>query len=445
MPKLSKRVVDAISPEPGREVFVWDTGDGAIKGFGVRMMASGAASYVVQYRTRGGRTRRLALGRVGVLTPHQARKLASDALKGVTNGADPSAERHQARIREGFTLGELAELYLAEGPTTKPNKKASSWTSDRSNIERHIKPLLGAKAAAGLTQEDVAKFQAAVASGRTKADVKTKKRGRAIVEGGPGTAARSLAVLAAMLQFAVGRKLLAANPAKGVPLLKSRRRERFLSEIELARLADTLSAMEGEDKLSATAIAAIRLLLLTGCRRSEILTLRWEWADFERGCLRLPESKTGAKMVPLASAALEVLSGLPRASEFVLPAGKGAGHYVGLQKDWERVRERAKLPGVRIHDLRHSFASFAVADGHSLFLIGKALGHKQARTTEIYAHLSDDPIRTVADRTAAKIAAAMKPRSGPPSVADVLPIDRVVRALPGGRTRRAGKREPQSA
>jgi integrase len=345
MPKLSKRVVDTIRPDSaGRDVFVWDTGDGAIKGFGLRMKTSGAASYLVQYRTRGGRTRRLTLGRVGVLTPHQARMLASDALKGVKNGADPSAERRQARIREGFTLGELADLYLAEGATEKPNKKASSWTSDRSNIERHIKPLLGAKAAAGLTQEDVAKFQAAVASGRTRADVKTKKRGRAIVEGGPGTAARSLAVLAVMLQFAVGRKLLAANPAKGVPLLKSKRRERFLSEIELARLADTLSAMEGEDKLSSTAVAAIRVLLLTGCRRSEILTLRWESVDFERGCLRLPDTKTGAKVVPLASAALEVMSGLPRTSEFVLPAGKGIGHYVGLQKDWERVRER-QAPG----------------------------------------------------------------------------------------------------
>jgi integrase len=412
MPKLSKRVVDAIRPDSaGRDVFVWDSGDGAIKGFGVRMKPTGAASYLVQYRTRGGRTRRLALGRVGVLTQNQARELASDALKGIKDGGDPSAERRGARIRETFTVAELADLYLADEPTEKPNKKPSSWATDRSNIERYIKPLLGGKLAAALTQGDVARFQAAVAAGGTRADVKTRKRGRAIVQGGGGTAARSLAVLAAMLQFAVARRLLTANPARGVPLLKTVRRERFLSEVELARLAHALAAMEEEGRLSAAAVAAIRLLLLSGRRKSEILTLRWEWVDLDRGCLRLPDSKTGAKVVPLAAAALEMLGGLPRRSEFALPAGKGSGHYIGLQKDWERVRARAELPGVRIHDLRHSFASFAVADGHSLFLIGKALGHKQARTTEIYAHLADDPIRAVADRTAARIAAAMKPRA----------------------------------
>jgi integrase len=334
MPKLSKRVVDTIRPDPaGRDLFVWDTGDGAIKGFGVRMKSSGAASYLVQYRTRGGRTRRLALGRVGVLTPYQARVLASDALKGIKNGADPSAERRGARIREALTVAELADLYLKEGPTEKPNKKASSWATDRSNIQRHIKPLLGNKPAAALMQADVARFQGAVASGQSKADLKTKKRGRAIVDGGPSTAARSLAVLAAMLQFAVAHKMLTINPARGVPLLKGKSRERFLSEIELARLADALVAMGGEQKLSVTAVTAIRLLLLTGCRKSEILSLRWDWVDVDRGCLRLPDSKTGAKVVPLASAALELLNGLPRASEFVLPAGKGAGHYIGLQKD----------------------------------------------------------------------------------------------------------------
>lgn len=160
--------------------------------------------------------------------------------------------------------------------------------------------------------------------------------------------------------------------------------------------------------LSATAAATVRLLLLTGCRKSEILTLQWDWVDFERGCLRLPDSKTGAKVVPLAAAAMELLNGLPRISKFVLPSGRGESHYSGLQKNWERIRDRARLPGLRIHDLRHSFASFAVADGHTLFMVGKVLGHKQVRTTEGYAHLAADPLRAVADRTAARIAAAMK-------------------------------------
>ena len=214
------------------------------------------------------------------------------------------------------------------------------------------------------------------------------------------------------MQFAVGRKLVPANPAKGVQLLKGDKKERFLSEAEVAKLADTLAAMERDHRLNPTAAAAVRLLLLTGCRKSEILTLRWDWVDFERASLRLPDSKTGAKVVPLAAAAMELLSTLPRTSVYVLPAAKGAGHYTGLQKDWERTRVRAGLSGLRLHDLRHSFASFAVADGHTLFMVGKVLGHKQARTTEGYAHLADDPVRAVAERTAARIAAAMKGASG---------------------------------
>jgi integrase len=218
-------------------------------------------------------------------------------------------------------------------------------------------------------------------------------------------------VLAAMLEWAIhpDRKLIPANPAKGVKLLKGGKRERFLSEAELAKIANALAVMEAEHRLSSTATAAIRLLLLSGCRKAEILALRWEWVDVERGCLRLPESKTGAKVVPLGAAAVKLLAGLPRRGDYVLPAAAGAGHYSGLQKDWERVRARAGLAGVRVHDLRHSFASFAVADGNSLYLIGKVLGHKQARTTEIYAHLADDPIRAVADRTSARIDAAMAP------------------------------------
>jgi integrase len=431
MPKLSKRTVDAIRPDregyerpdrEGREVFVWDSGDGALKGFGVRMMPSGAGSYLVQYRTKEGRTRRIVIGKVGVLSPNEARAIAADKLKEVAKGVDPSAERHRVRP-EALTVSELADLYVAEGSAAKPNKKASSWGTDRSNIERHVKPLLGRKLAASLNHDDVVRFQRDVAAGKSKADIKTKKRGRAIVDGGFGTAARSLAVLGAMLEWAAhpDRKLIPANPARGVKLLKGSKRERFLSEAELARLADALAAMEAEHRLSPTATAAIRLLLLSGCRKSEILSLRWEWVDIERGVLRLPDSKTGAKVVPLAAAAVKLLAELPRRGDYVLPAAKSMSHYAGLQKDWERVRVRAGLGGARIHDLRHSFASFAVADGNSLYLIGKALGHKQARTTEIYAHLADDPVRAVAERTAARIAAAMA-LTGDRDVANVVPI-----------------------
>src|SRR5262249_6093918 len=150
MPKLTKRSVDAIRPNSsGRDVFTWDSGDGAVKGFGIRTKRSGASSFLVQYRTREGRTRRLVLGRVGVLTQDEARDLARDKLKEVARGGDPSADRHIART--ALTVNDLAGLYLRDGPAEKPNKKTSSWDADRSNIERHIKPLLGRKIVKALT------------------------------------------------------------------------------------------------------------------------------------------------------------------------------------------------------------------------------------------------------------------------------------------------------
>jgi integrase len=407
MPKITKRVVDAALVNPTGEKFLWDS---EVRGFGLRVKPSGVKSYVLKYRL-GPLTKRITIGKHGSpWTPEEARERALTLLREVKQGRDPATDKAEAR--RALTVRELADLYLADGPAEKPNKKNSSWGADRSNIERHIKPLLGRKIASALAQADIAKFQADVAVGKSRADIKTRKRGRAIVAGGRGTAARSLAVLAAMMQFAVVRRLIPTNPAKGVPLLKGQRKERFLSEAEVAKLADTLAEMEREHRLNPTAAAAVRVLLLTGCRKSEILTLRWDWVDFERGCLRLPDSKTGAKIVPLASAALELLAELRHRSVFVLPATKGAGHYTGLQKDWERVRVRAGLTGLRLHDLRHSFASFAVADGHTLFMVGKVLGHKQARTTEAYAHLAADPVRAVADRTASRIAAAMRGVAG---------------------------------
>ena len=400
MAKLTKRTVDAAKPQE-RDYFVWDS---ELPGFGLRIFASGKKSYLVQYRVPG-HTRRYTIGLHGKFTPEEARKRASKVLARVADGDDPSAERAEAR--KDMTVGELAKLYLSEGSVEKPNKKASSWKTDDSNIRRHILPLLSRRVAKSLTQADVARFQADVAAGRTATDEKTGFRGRAIVLGGKGTAARSLAVLAAMLQFGVARGLLPSNPARGVKPYKGEKKERFLSEAEVSQLAETLITMEGEHALPAVAAAAIRLLLLTGCRKSEILSLRWKWIDFERGCLSLPDAKGGARVVPLAAPALEILAALPRTSEWVLPATKGDGHYVGLGKAWERVRERAGLDGVRAHDLRHSFASFAVADGATLYVVGKVLGHRQTRTTEVYAHLADDPVRAVADRTAARIAAAM--------------------------------------
>jgi integrase len=318
--------------------------------------------------------------------------------------------------RSDIKLSELCDLYLSQ-PVIITNrgteKKASSLETDRSNMDRHIKPLLGQVRLRALTRADIEAFQQDVAAGKSKADVKTKPRGRAIVSGGKGTAARSVAVLAALLSFAVSRGMRSDNPARGVKLFANQRRERFLTFEEIARIGEALSKLE-VDGANSSAIAAVRLLMLTGCRRGEVLSLQWSWIDFQRRCLRLPDSKTGAKVVPLGDPAIELLRSMPAVHEspFVFPASRGDGHFVGLSSVWDDLTKSAALPGLRLHDLRHSFASVAVGGGESLYVVGKILGHRQARTTEIYAHLADDPVRAAADRAAQRIHEAMQPKVG---------------------------------
>ncbi len=324
--KITKRAVDAAKPAD-TDTYLWDTD---LSGFGLKVSPAGGKVYLFQYRLGGrkGRTRRVTIGRHGSpWTPESARKEAKRLLGEVGAGHDPAEKRAQAR--RDPTVSELCDLYLAEGCTTK---KASTLETDRSNIERHIKPLLGSKRVRAIRRADIERFQRDVAKGKTAADVRTKPRGRAIVTGGKGTAARAVAILGAIFTFAVQRDLRPDNPVRGVKLYKGEKKERFLSAAELARLGDALSSAQ-HDGESPFAVAAIRLLVLTGARKSEILTLKWEYVDTERGCLRLPDSKTGAKVIPLGAAALEALSEIPRVegNPYVLPGLEGR-HFVGLQK-----------------------------------------------------------------------------------------------------------------
>jgi integrase len=402
--KITKRTVDAARPAR-RVAFIWDT---ELTGFGLKVTPSGNRIYVLQYRI-GGRLRRYTIGNHGSpWTPADARTEASRLRGLIAAGIDPAEEKAEARADP--TIMELCELYVTEGCATK---KPSTLIRDRSRIERHIKPLLGRKRLGAVTRADVERFQRDVAAGKTATDAKTGFRGRAIVSGGEGAARECVVLLGSIFSFAVNRGLRTENPVRGVKKFKTRKLERFLSPPELARLGEALTVAEQAGE-SPVAAAAVRLLMLTGARKSEILGLRWEWIDFERGCLRLPDSKTGAKAIPLGAPALELLASLPRieGNPHVLPGDKPERHLVGLQKAWERIRKRAGLEDVRLHDLRHSFASVAVAGGDSLYLVGKLLGHQQSRTTERYAHLADDPLRAVADRTSGVIAAAMNGKPG---------------------------------
>ena len=247
-----------------------------------------------------------------------------------------------------------------------------------------------------------------VAVGKTAADVKTGRYGRAIVTGGKGTANKAVSLLGAIFSFAVDQGIRPDNPAHGVKFYPSKMHERFLSPAELTRLGQALTEAENNGT-NPLAIAAIRLLLLTGARRGEILSLRWEYVDFDRAYLRLADSKTGQKLIPLGAPALSVLKELPRVSgnPHVLPGSREGQPLVNIAKVWRAVRKAAELDDVRLHDLRHSFASVGAASGDSLLVIGKVLGHSDTATTARYAHLADDPLQTAADRISKTIAAAM--------------------------------------
>ena len=423
--KITKRAVDAFAPGE-RDQFLWDT---ETRGFGLKVTPAGNRIYIVQARLNG-RPVRYTIGKHGApWTPDKARGEAVRKLGEIADGVNPNEAKLIAR--QDMTISELCNIYVTEGCE---KKKASTIAVETGLIRRHIKILIGRKRVGILTRGDIERLLTDVANGKTATDEKTGSHGRAIVTGGQGTANRTFDVLASMLTFAVNRGLRLDNPARGIKKYKQVQRERYLSPKELANLGEALSNAEsefhtaqkratsgrsqragkkGERELPSGenlfAIAAIRLLMLTGCRKSEILSLRWEWVDAERACLRLPDSKTGAKVVPLGPPALKLIAELPRivGNDHVIPSAVGDSHFVGLQKVWKRIRERAGIPDVRIHDLRHSFASFGAARGDSLYIIGKILGHKQSHSTQRYAHLADDPLRAAADAISSHIAAVM--------------------------------------
>jgi integrase len=412
--KITKRTVDAAHAS-NRVIWIWDSD---IRGFGLKVTPSGQKIYIVQYRTGGRETsmRRYTIGKHGSpWTPETARREAVEIKARVTQGEDPAAQKLAAR--NDMTANELCDVYFAQPIIlTKRGtpKKASSLKTDKSNIDRHIRPLLGPKRVRSLTHLDIEKLQIDIASGKTATDVKTKKQGRAIVRGGKGTAARTVAVFVAILEFGVSIGALTDNPGRGVKLFKVNEKERFLSEAEQLRLGAALERAQ-TDGTHPSAIAAIRLLALTGCRKSEILGLRWRDIDFERGLLRLPDTKTGKKTFPLAQPVIDYIASLPRieGNPYVLPGNVEDAHLVGLQKIWTRIRSSVGLQDVRLHDLRHSFASVGTDEGDSLQVIGRLLGHSKITTTQRYAHLSLDPVKDAVERIGGRIAAKLIPGGAP--------------------------------
>ncbi len=397
--KLTKRNIDALKPAAARFT-AWDTD---LKGFGLRITPGGERVYVLKYRIAG-EQRWFTIGRHGSpWTPDEAREEAKRLIGDVAKKIDPAAQRRADR--EAMTFGALCDLYLAEGVA---HKKPSTIAADKGRIEHHLKPLLGRKHVLAIGRDDIERLLVDVKSGKTKAAAPEKRRPGTLPRGGTGVAAQCVTLAATILKFAIDRKMRDDNPATGVKKPPVRKLQRFLAEAELGKLADALKAyVDGGGNVYPA--AAIRLLALTGARRSEILNLKWREVDFDRGVLVLPDSKTGAKLIHLSPPAIDILNKLPRLDthEFVIAGGRKGKPYQGLNAIWEDVRAIAGLPDVRLHDLRHTFASIGAGASLGLPIIGKLLGHTQAQTTARYAHLADDPLRKASDTIGSTIAAAM--------------------------------------
>ena len=400
--KLTKRLVDATLPSAGDQI-VWDS---EVPGFGFRVRPGGSKTFIAQYRAGGGRTsasRRFTIGRYGVLTVDEARAEARKVLGAVALGQDPSQAR-QSKRRE-MTVADLIDLYETKG-TDHLKDRNRRWMMAR--LRHHVVPLLGRTKITEVRAADVEQFMRDVKAGKTAKDEKSGPRARVIVKGGAGAAVKGVRDLSAVFAFAVRQELVPNNPCARVKKPADGKRLRFLTLDEVRRLGAGLDALEAEGA-NPKAVAIMRLWALTGCRRDEIAGLRWSEIDFHHACLRLAETKTGRSVRPLASAALALLQSVSRepGAEFVFPSEDGASFYQGTKRFWPIVTARAGLAGVTPHTLRHTIGSAAVSSGETLAMTGALLGHANARSTSIYAHMQNDPARRAADRVIGPIATAL--------------------------------------
>lgn len=406
MPKLTKAVVDRADLR-SKQYTVWCS---ELKGFGVYVHPSGSRTYFVDYRPSDGPRRRMTIGRHGVITTEQARKLAIETMGGVVlQKGDPLLERKTRR--KSMTVSQLCDQYLkaAEkgvilGRSRRP-KKASTIEVDKGRIARHIKPLLGSKLVIDLDRADIVKFVRDVTTGKTARRDRSGKNGnRVLVTGGAGTAARTTGFLGGILTYAVGEGIIATNPVQGVTLPADNVRDRRLSADEYRAIGSALTSEQSEID-TPQALTGAWLLALTGCRLGEISMLQWDEVDEAAGCFRLKDSKSGPSVRPVGREAFEVLRKAIRVSgnPYVLPALRKSGHYNGLAGAWVRFMERAGLVGVTPHTMRHSYASVGGDLGFAESSIAAILGHAGGTVTSRYVHRLDVVLVAAANQIAKDI------------------------------------------
>jgi integrase len=390
--------------------------DERCQGLALLVKPGGRRVWVLDYRIHG-RQRRMTLGRAETLPADEALKLARRHRVAIDHGRDPLAEREAARRADAanVTLTTFFDKYIGEYATGK--KKPRSVRDDRWLFETNINPVLGRHRVADVSEHDAIRLHRQITTRPT-----------------PILANRAIALLSTMMTCAErwGLRPPHSNPCRFVTRNREHKTHRFLSSEQLTALGQALTAAEraspSSDLYEQPAIlAAIRLLLFTGCRRSEVLTLKWTDVNLEAGVLDLGESKTGRKFVTLNAPAMQLLASLPRTSEYVFPGRSAGKHLVGIAHPWERIRKRAGLDGVRLHDLRHSYASTAAGLGASLPVIGALLGHTVPQTTQRYAGLADDPRRQAAEAVGKHLAALL-----------ATPVETALVAMPTTQRRRRG-------
>jgi len=408
--KLTKRAVEALQKPKEGQAFLWD---GELRGFGVRAIPSGLKTFVLQYRNREGRSRRVVIGRYGILTVEQARDKAKIMLGAVADGQDP-AETDEGP-REAITVAEVCDWYLTEaeagrvlGRRGRPIKP-STLAMDRSRIKTHIKPLLGRRQVRALKTADIDSMQADIVVGKT---AKPRGPGRGgVATGGVGVASRTVSTLQSLFAHAKRLDVIPSNPAVGVRKLAGNKKDRRLSVAEIKKIGEAMRAAEQNDE-HLVALAAVRLMLLTGFRISEAQGLQREWLHGDQGYVRFPDTKSDGQVRAIGPSAMKLVSGqqIRKKCPYVFPADIGDGHFTAAKSCLARLCAAAKIEGVTPHTLRHTFGSVAGDLGFSELTIAALLGHAARSVTQSYVHI-DETLKLAATRTCEEIAGLLSERA----------------------------------
>lgn len=379
--KLTRTVVGRLPPAPGPgPVYYFDQ---MLKGFAVRVSPTGVKAFLVQGRVNG-KLQRIPLGRFPNVSPEKARERAGAILNSMAEGKPPE------RVRDKVSTGEALDQWLAVHVAHKLKPRTAE--DYRRIVEQTLRPLLGARPVAEIERADLAKLHHDKSA--------TPRRANYI-----------LATARSFFSFCEdhGYRPENSNPAKRIRHYPENRRERFLSADELARAAGAIDAAERAGVVSIFAAAGLRLCILTGARQGEIRNLTWREVDLERRMLLLEDSKTGRRPIFLNEPAMAVLASLPRveSNPHVIVGDKRGEPYQNLTRAWIKVRGSAGLADVRLHDLRHTFASFGASESLSLPILGRLLGHRVPATTARYAHLANDPVRAANEKIGARLAEIM--------------------------------------